>query len=153
MTKAVPGGATTRVVSASRRIPAPAEAIFDVLAHPDRHREIDGSGTVRGASPASPRLAPGATFSMAMRMFGVNYTMTNHVVEFEEGRRIAWRHFGRHIWRYVLEPADDGSTLVTESFDWSDAPVPAFYEIVGYPRLHEANMVRTLERLERVVTT
>ena len=26
------------------------------------------------------------------------------MVEFEEGRRIAWRHFAGHIWRYILEP-------------------------------------------------
>lgn len=144
-----------RSVSASRRIAAPAGVIFDILAHPSRHGEIDGSDTVKGTkgpADAVERLGPNSTFTMDMRMFGVNYTMKNHVVEFVEGRRIAWRHFGRHVWRYVLEPRDDGSTLVTESFDWSGTPVPLFYEAVGYPRIHEANMVRTLERLEAVAT-
>lgn len=147
-----PAAPPVRCVSASRLIPAPADVIFDLLANPGRHAEIDGSDTVRGPGPAAPRLSPNATFTMKMRMFGISYTMTNHVVEYEEGRRIAWRHFGRHIWRYVLEPRDDGSTLVTESFDWSRTPVPVFYELVGYPRVHEANMVRTLERLESAVT-
>ena len=47
------------------------------------------------------------------------------VVEFEEGRRIAWQtrgpgHIGKHvagrIWRYELEPVE-GGTLVRESWD------------------------------------
>ncbi len=33
--------------SVERVIPAPAEKIFDLLADPSRHREIDGSGSVR----------------------------------------------------------------------------------------------------------
>ena len=36
-------------VSVERVIPAPAEKIFDLLADPARHRDIDGSGTVRDA--------------------------------------------------------------------------------------------------------
>jgi hypothetical protein len=49
--------------------------------------------------------------------------MTNTVEEFEEGRRIAWRHAGRHRWRYILTPVE-GGTQVTEEFDI--AHVPAF---------------------------
>jgi uncharacterized protein YndB with AHSA1/START domain len=35
----------------SRRIDAPAAEIFQVLADPARHRDIDGSGTLREAAP------------------------------------------------------------------------------------------------------
>jgi uncharacterized protein YndB with AHSA1/START domain len=56
------------IVSAERVIRAPAAAIFDLLADPARHPEIDGSGSVRQARPAtSTRLSPGATFGMAMK--------------------------------------------------------------------------------------
>ena len=42
-----PTMATTDVVTVDRTIPAPAEAIFELLADPSRHSDIDGSGTVR----------------------------------------------------------------------------------------------------------
>ena len=41
---------------------------------------------------------------------GAPYKILNEVVEFEEGRRIAWRHFAGHIWRYILEPVGQNST-------------------------------------------
>ena len=34
------------VVTVERVIPAPPEAIFDLIADPARHHDIDGSGTV-----------------------------------------------------------------------------------------------------------
>jgi hypothetical protein len=78
------------IVSVQRVMRAPATAIFDVLADPRRHPEIDGSGTVRRARPDAPdRLSLGATFAMSMRR-GLRYGMINTVTEFDEGRRIAW---------------------------------------------------------------
>lgn len=78
------------VVSVERLIHAPADVIFDVLADPARHPEIDGSGSVRAVRPgSSPRLSAGATFGMDMHR-GVRYAMVNTVTEFEEGQRIAW---------------------------------------------------------------
>lgn len=141
-----------QIVSVARIIPADAQAIFDVLANPSRHAEIDGSDMVQESHLDAPdRLSLGSKFGMKMKFYGLPYRISNLVVEFEEGRRIAWRHFGRHIWRYELEPVD-GGTLVTESFVWGTAPVPKIYELAGYPNAHEGNMTRTLERLEAVVS-
>ena len=94
-----------RLVAATRIVPAPAEDIFDLLADPARHAEIDGSGTVRQArgSRTPERLSLGATFGMQMR-WGAPYKILNEVVEFDEDRLIGWRHFAGHIWRYRLEP-------------------------------------------------
>lgn len=143
--------AKDRSVSVSRLIAAPAEKIFDVLADPARHAEIDGSGTVRGAKdPAAERLKMGAKFGMKMKMV-VPYDMRSTVVEFEENRLIAWAHFGKHRWRYELEPVDDG-IMVTETFDWSTALFPLGIELAGYPKKHVPNMQKTLERLEAVAT-
>jgi uncharacterized protein YndB with AHSA1/START domain len=75
------------VVSVERVIPAPPEKIFDLLADPARHREIDGSGTVRDPG-STERLKLGSTFDMKMKM-GVPYTMTNTVVEFEDNKLCA----------------------------------------------------------------
>lgn len=142
-----PPTTSKRTVSVSRVINATPDAIFDILADPARHHVIDGSGTVQAGRSGNPeRLSLGARFGMDMKM-GVPYRITNEVVEFDEDRRIAWRHFGHHIWRYELEPVE-GGTRVTESFDWSKARFPPFYEWMGYPAKHEVNMARTLERLE-----
>jgi len=140
-----------RRISVSRTIAAPAERIFDVLADPAMHARIDGSDTVLDSTEGQPRLRLGARFGMKMRI-AVPYNISNEVVEFEEGRRIAWRHFGHHIWRYELEPVE-GGTLVTETFDWSTARIPKLIELVGYPKKHPESMRRTLERLDEVVTS
>ncbi|MEZ5227234.1 MAG: SRPBCC family protein [Acidimicrobiales bacterium] len=139
-----------KIVSATRRIDAPANVIFDLLANPARHSEIDGSGTVREGHADNPkRLALGDRFGMDMKM-GVPYRISNEVVvRGEPGDR--GRHFGHHVWRYDLEP-DGDATIVTESFNWGVARFPPFYEWMGYPAKHEKNMAATLERLEAVVT-
>ena len=141
--------AKERSVSVSRLINAPASVIFDVLADPGRHAEIDGSGTVRGSKDATPkRLAMGSKFGMKMKL-GIPYDMRSTVVEFEEDALIAWAHFGKHRWRYELE-ATDGGTMVTETFDWSTSIAPPFIELMGYPHKHVPSMQKTLERLEAV---
>lgn len=142
---------TRRVVSVSRVIHAPAATIFDVLTDPTRHGEIDGSGMVQRARGESTRLAMGSRFGMDMQMGPLPYRITNRVVEFDEGRLIAWQHFGRHRWRYELEPVAGGSTRVTESFDWSTSLAPWMIELAGYPKRHPANMTATLERLADLV--
>ena len=135
-----------RVVSVSRVIKASPEAIFDVVADPARHGEIDGSGMVQNVRGESKRLELGSTFGMDMKFGPLPYRISNKVVEFDEGRLIAWAHFGGHRWRYELAPVD-GGTKVTESFDWSTARIPKAIELMGYPKQHTANMEATLERL------
>ena len=99
-----------RRVSVSRLIDASPQVIFDVLADPARHTEIDGSGTVRSAKVPGQRLAMGTKFGMKMKL-GVPYSISSTVVEFEEDKLIAWAHFGKHRWRYELE-VTDGATMV-----------------------------------------
>jgi hypothetical protein len=143
-----------RVVSVSRVVRAAPATIFAVLTDPARHGEIDGSGTVRQLRGGSERLQLGSTFGMDMRIGFLPYRIANTVKEFEEGSSIAWAHAGGHRWRYELVPVDGGAaTEVTESFDWSTAPLPVqkFIELMRYPDRHPANMAATLERLAAVV--
>ena len=138
-----------------RVVAAPPATVFDLLADPSRHREIDGSGTVRTA-PAS-RLSLGARFTTDMKA-GISYQMVNTVVEFEQDRRIAWqprpsvsaltRLIGGRIWRYELEPAP-GGTRVRETWDISQEAVPAL--IAPLRALTRRNMTRTLDRLAETV--
>ena len=94
----------SRIVSASTTVDAPPEVVFAILADPRQHARIDGSGSVRDAGRAAPSgCERGAEFGMDMKLFGLPYKIRNRVVEFEEGRLIAWRHFGGHRWRYELD--------------------------------------------------
>ncbi|MEN9645347.1 MAG: hypothetical protein RL238_2016 [Actinomycetota bacterium] len=146
------------LASVERFVPAPAAAIFDLLADPARHKEIDGSGTVQGASEGSQRLALGSKFGMSMKM-GVPYSMVSTVVEFEENRRIAWqprpsisfmRWFaGGRIWRYELEP-QDGGTLVRETWDITQEAHPRAVRNMRSKVID--SMTKTLERIEQIVT-
>jgi hypothetical protein len=139
-----------RKVSVSRVIPADRQVIFDVLADPAMHPVIDGSGSVQDVQNGGPeRLHDGAKFGMTMKM-GAPYKILNTVVEFDEGRLIAWRHFNGHRWRYELADVD-GGTEVTETFDWSRAKSKLALELAGFPKKNEQGMERTLERLEEVM--
>lgn len=135
---------------AAREIAATPKEIFAVLRDPSLHPVIDGSGTVKGVKGPQQQLSLGSRFRMRMRL-GIPYVIAIEVVEFEEDRLIAWRHLGRHRWRYELEPTDAG-TLVTETFDWSTALSPRVIELAGFPTRHEGAIERTLERLDAFMT-
>lgn len=137
-----------KIVSRSTIVLAPAQMIFDLLADPRRHSEIDGSGSVQSAQINAPeRLSLNATFGMQMKI-GLPYKITNTVVEFEEGKTIAWRHFGGHIWRYILEPVD-GGTKVTEQFDWNKSKSPLVLKLRKSPQDNAKSIEKTLENLAK----
>lgn len=142
-----------RQVSTSRTIVADRQRIFDLLADPSMHPVIDGSGTVSEVQDGGPsRLEQGVRFGMSMRI-GAPYKVLNTVVEFDEGRSIAWRHFHGHRWRYELADVPEGGTRVTETFDWSTARTKWTLELAGIPRRNLRGMEQTLENLDRHLTT
>jgi uncharacterized protein YndB with AHSA1/START domain len=145
------------VLSVERVIPAAPEAIFDLIADPTRHQDIDGSGTVRDAKEGSQRLALGDSFGMSMHA-GFGYSMVSTVIEFEDNRRLAWQTrppgkiasvLGGRIWRYELEPVE-GGTLVRESWDLSEEHGKALVWRFARAKT-EKGMTATLERIEQVV--
>ncbi len=145
------------VETVERVIPASPERIFALISDPSRHREIDGSGTVRDAKNLPEHLSLGATFGMSMKL-GIPYSMVSTVIEYEEGRRLAWQTrppgkipgklAGGRIWRYELEPVD-GGTRVRESWDISEEVVKALVR-PARKKTREA-MAATLERIETVL--
>jgi uncharacterized protein YndB with AHSA1/START domain len=147
------------VVSVERVIPAPPEAIFDLLVDPTRHPQIDGSGTVRQAKGESRRLELGDRFGMHMKM-GLPYSMVSTVIELEPDRRLAWQtrgptvvgqFVGGRIWRYELEPVD-GGTKVRETWDVSQESAVTKPMVRKGADDTRKNMAATLERIEQIVT-
>ena len=136
------------VVSASIEIAAPDSRIFDILADPRRHVEIDGSHMLRHCLHGPNRLGLGSEFVMSMRLWGLPYRVRNRVVEFEENRLIAWRHFEPQHWRFELQPTESG-TRVTETFDYSYwAPAGRLLLVaVGWPRRNKPAITQTLALL------
>jgi uncharacterized protein YndB with AHSA1/START domain len=149
------------VFTVERLISASPEAIFDVLVHPAKHPLIDGSGMLQGASESDDgRLALGVTFGMGMKM-GVRYSTVNTVIEFEEGRRIAWQtgpkgklepYVAGRIWRYELAPRGD-RTLVRESWDITTDHQRSLLKLGDiYSKKTRRDMELTLARLDALVT-
>lgn len=143
---------TNKLISESIAVDAPLAAVFAIVADPRQHARIDGSGSVQSVTHGPERLSEGATFGAEMKLFGLPYKISNHVVEFEEDRRIAWRHFGGHRWRYEFAPTDDGGTQVTESFDFTRHGTVAslLIKVAGFPARNRRGIAETLLRLKTV---
>jgi uncharacterized protein YndB with AHSA1/START domain len=111
-----------RVVSASREIAAGSETIFELIADPAQQPRWDGNDNLAQARPGQRVRGVGEVFTMTLTHGGVR---ENHVVEFDEGRLMAWMpaEVGRprpgHLWRWELEPAGASRTRVTHTYDWT----------------------------------
>lgn len=110
------------VVSAELEIAADAATIFELIADPSLQPTWDGNDNLASAEPGQRVHAVGDIFVMVNKPDRVR---ENHIVEFEEGRLIAWKPslpggepFGQ-LWRWELTPLASGATLVRHSYDWS----------------------------------
>jgi uncharacterized protein YndB with AHSA1/START domain len=116
------GDQELRVASASRDISAGAGQIFELIADPSQQPRWDGNDNLSEAPTGQRVRAVGDVFTMTLTGGQVR---ENHVVEFDEGRRIAWRPAepGQeppgHLWRWELEPIDSSRTRVTHTYDWT----------------------------------
>lgn len=112
-----------REVSATREIAADAGRIFELIADPQHQPRWDGNDNLAEAAGGQRIRAIGDVFTMTLTMGSVR---ENHVVEFDEGRLVAWRPAepGRtppgHLWRWTLEPVDSARTRVTHTYDWTE---------------------------------
>jgi uncharacterized protein YndB with AHSA1/START domain len=113
---------TPRVVSASRDIAAAADQIFELIADPAQQPRWDGNDNLANAEGGQRVHAVGEIFTMTLNNGGVR---DNRVVEFAEGRLIAWNPStageppAGHLWRWELEPLGEAHTRVTHTYDWS----------------------------------
>ena len=111
-----------RVSSASRDISAGAGQIFELIADPSQQPRWDGNDNLSEAPTGQRVRAVGDVFTMTLTGGQVR---ENHVVEFNEGLRMAWQPAepGQeppgHLWRWELDPIDSSSTRVTHTYDWT----------------------------------
>jgi uncharacterized protein YndB with AHSA1/START domain len=112
-----------RVVMANREITASADRIFELIADPAQQPRWDGNDNLKQAAAGQRVRAVGDVFTMRLTRGGIR---DNYVVDFEEGRRIAWRPAvpGKsppgHLWVWELEPLGPSRTLVTHTYDWTE---------------------------------
>jgi uncharacterized protein YndB with AHSA1/START domain len=162
------GPAMHHSISVSRDIDAPAHAIFALLASPETHSAIDGSGMLQNSMDPEAISAVGDVFYMQMSNERMgSYVMANRVVEFEHDRLIAWepvlysieneelqsevnRSPNLHRWGWQLQPLDSGRTRVTEFFDCSRSS-KEFQEKVRDGERWRQPMEASLEKLESLL--
>jgi uncharacterized protein YndB with AHSA1/START domain len=138
-----------RVVSSSREIAAPPGLIFELIADPAQQPRWDGNDNLAEA-PAGQRVrSAGEVFTMTLTTGAIR---ENHVVEFEEGRRIAWMpsEAGQsppgHLWRWELEPVGASRTRVTHTYDWTQLT-----DQQRLPRARATTADKLLASLDRLV--
>jgi hypothetical protein len=154
-------GETVERMAVERAIPAPPEAIFSVLSDPQGHVAIDSSGMLMDAE-GEPVTQVGDSFVVHMDREALNdfplglYDVTVSITKFEQDRLIEWTILGRirpqigHVYGYTLEPRDDGTTLVTSYYDWSE--IDSQWKDAGiFPILSEGALRATLGILARTV--
>jgi uncharacterized protein YndB with AHSA1/START domain len=141
-----------QVVTTSRDIAASPAAIFELIADPARQPAWDGNGNLAQAAEGQRVRAVGDVFVMVLTTGSVR---ENHIVEFEEGRRIAWRpsESGRtppgHLWRWVLEPIGGTGTRVTHTYDWTQLHDEA--RLAKARATTAGNLHASLDRLAKLV--
>jgi uncharacterized protein YndB with AHSA1/START domain len=142
-----PDGAP-RVVSARREVAASAERVFELIADPAQQPRWDGNDNLAYAAPNQRVHAVGDVFVTTLT---TGATRENHVVEFVERRRIAWRPSepGRpppgHQWAWEVEPLDDSRTLVTHTYDWTELTDEG-----RFPRAKATTADRLLDSMNRL---
>ena len=120
-----------RIVSASREIAASSPRIFEFIADPALQPRWDANDNLAQAADGQRVRAVGDMFTTTLTMGSIR---ENHVVQFEEGLRIAWRpaDVGReppgHLWAWELESLGPSRTRVTHTYDWSQLTDPERFE-------------------------
>lgn len=141
-----------RIVKATRTINAAADEVFELIADPARQPEWDGNDNLAEA-PAGQRItSAGQTFTMELTN---GQSRTNHVVEFEETRLIAWlpaptgEQPRGHLFRWELRPVTESTTEVTHTYDWTQLTDETRFERAR--QYTEEALLNSVNRLEQLV--
>lgn len=133
----------------SRRavVNAPVDELFDLVANPHRHHELDGSGSVGTIVSGAERMAEGEPFRMRMRMFGMNYQTTSIPTQVRENEVVEWQVAGRQKWRWEFRPIDANTTEVTETWDVRGLWLAPLFRVTGMFGRNARGIEETFNRL------
>jgi hypothetical protein len=138
-------------VCRSVEVAAPAAELYALAADPRRHRELDGSGTVRDNIKMPAEMAVGSKFSTKMKMYGLPYRITSTVTALKPNELVEWRHPVGHRWRWEFESLSPTLTKVTETFDHRDAGAVKntlkYYTLIGARKSNASGIEATLAKL------
>jgi uncharacterized protein YndB with AHSA1/START domain len=146
-------------ISATRRVPAPADQLFRLVTDPHTHVAIDGSGMLQAAPGAEPVRAVGDAFTMDMDREPLGdlpmgrCTVVNRVTRIEADRLVEWsvgsldhpKPLG-HVYGWILEPVDGATTDVTNYCDWSSLN-PKLRHLITFPVVPLEMLERSVDRL------
>ena len=155
------GPMSSDIVSATRSVAAPAAEIFDLLATPRRHSEIDGSGFIVSDDRTQRITESGQVFTMNMSgdHMGGDYQTENHVTGYDKNRLVAWRTAPADTeppgWEWMWELKADGpdSTDVTLTYDWDKVTDQALLQKVPFPLVSESQLEDSLAKLASTVSS
>ncbi|WP_431843010.1 SRPBCC family protein [Calidifontibacter indicus] len=146
-------------ITVTRTIEAPADAVFEVLTNPKRHREFDGSGFVRSEDQGDRITATGQVFTMNMEgdHMGGEYKTDNHVTGYVKDKLVAWQTAPAGTepkgweWVWELEPNGQRETQVSLTYDWSKVTDKKLLHKISFPLVPEADLEESLQLLASVV--
>ncbi|WP_203568300.1 SRPBCC domain-containing protein [Aestuariimicrobium ganziense] len=136
-------------LTVQRVIDAPADAIFDLLTLPQRHKEFDGSGFIVSDDRTQRIQAVGDVFTMNMSgdHMGGDYQTDNHVIAFVPNQVVGWQTAPAGTepkgwsWVYTLTAQGPQSTQVELAYDWSkvdDKDILAMMPLVSEAELEDS---------------
>jgi uncharacterized protein YndB with AHSA1/START domain len=156
---------TEERVSASRRIAAPAAAIYALVSDPAGHVAIDGSGMLEAAPDAKPLTAVGDTFDIALDRTPLNdipglvkYSVRNTVTQIEPNVLIEWTIGAPdqpplgHVYGWQLDAVDENTTDVTNYCDWTNIVDALRNAGRTWPIVPVAMLEESVAKLDRLVT-
>ena len=149
-------------IAVTRAIAAPAADIFHVIADPNGHVLIDGSGMLVAAPGARRLTQVGDSFEMNMDREPLGdvplgqYQVVNSVTRFIQDEQLEWSvawpgspPFG-HVYGYLLVSADQRSTDVSSYCDWSNLS-PDWRGHISFPVVSSSMLEKSLDKLAQIV--
>ena len=156
---------TEQRVSASRRIKASAHALFEIVASPQGHVRIDGSGMLDAAADARPLTAVGDVFDMDMDRTPLNdipglvkYQVRNTVTRIVPDRLVEWTIGGvdqpplGHVYGWQLDPVSGSETDVTNYCDWTNITDELRARRPDWPIVPVAMLEQSVAKLDEIAT-
>jgi hypothetical protein len=152
-------------ISATRRIAAPAAAIFAIVTDPAGQVAIDGSHMLVAAPDAQRLGAVGDSFAMDMDREALGdlplgkYQVLNIVTRLEPDRLLEWNVGSAehgplgHVYGYELTPVDDDTTDVTSYCDWSGISDAVRERVTRWPIVPKMALISSLEKLDALATS